>query len=105
MSKRVRRGLWIAILGALVVAGGPAQAADTARACAKAKRSLEREEGLKRRNDVALERDRKERASCATDHACARYDARIRELERRNVRREARLDKARADVEKACTPS
>jgi len=84
--------------------GNPAKDAKGAnRQCDTAKRRVAKEEDSLAFVTAELERDVKERSSCATTPACARYDAAIRTMEDRKSRHETRLAKFRAEAVQICT--
>ena len=100
----------LAALAAAFALTAPAQgAADTKAAesvqCQKAKRKIVKEEKWEAKGEATIERDRKARASCATDPVCARYDARIKSMETRKAHHDARLARFKADAAKACGAS
>lgn len=103
MPMFVHRALWMAALGALALAGGPAFAADTSRQCLKAQRNVTKEESRGVRGEAMMERDRKGREACATKAVCGRYDARLQEMEKRKLRHDTRLARFKTDAAKACT--
>jgi len=102
MRRRVPGRLAAAALVAVAVLAPAASAADVSRQCLKAQRKVAKEENWAVRAEAASERDRKGRASCETPSVCERYDARLRELDKRKLRHEARLAKFKADAAKAC---
>jgi hypothetical protein len=102
MPTRVHSGLAIALLVALAPLAPSAHAADESRQCTRAQRKVTKEQNWAVRAEATMERDRKGRQACATPSVCGRYDARLREMEERKLRHEARLAKFKADAEKAC---
>ena len=102
MYNRVHGRLAFAALAVLVLAAPAASAADASRQCLKAQRKVTKEQNWAVRAEATMERDRKGRQTCATPSVCGRYDARLREMEERKLRHEARLAKFKADAEKAC---
>jgi hypothetical protein len=102
MEQRAHRRLAAAALVALVAFAPPASAADVSRQCLKAQRKVVKEENWAVRAEAASERDRKGRASCETPSVCERYDARLREMDKRKLRHAARLAKFKADAANAC---
>lgn len=103
MQRFVPRALVVASLVAFAASAAPAHAADVSRPCLKAQRKVAKEQNWAVRADAMSERDRKGRESCATASVCERYDARLREMEKRKLRHEARLARFKADAAKACT--
>ena len=92
--------------GSETVSDGTSAAKETkgaARQCDTAKRRVAKEEDSLAFVTAELERDVKERSSCATTPACARYDAAIRTMEDRKSRHETRLAKFRAEAVQICT--
>jgi hypothetical protein len=102
MGTFVHRALWLGAVAALALAG-PATGADTSRQCMKAQRKVAKEESWTVRGEASIERDRKARAACTAKSACARYDARLQEMDKRKLRHDARLARFKADAAKACT--
>jgi hypothetical protein len=102
MHRFVRRALAGACLVALAAVVAPVNAADVSRQCLKAQRKVTKEENWTVRAEATMERDRKGRESCATPAICARYDARLREMDKRKQRHDARLGKFKADAARAC---
>jgi hypothetical protein len=93
-----------AALGALLaaaLAGAPALAAPSSQ-CVKAQRKVAKEERWTVSAEATLERDRKGRAACATAQVCKSYDQRIRTMETRKMRHDARLARFRGEAAKAC---
>lgn len=101
MRTFVQRVPWLAALAAIALAG-PATAADASRQCVKAQRKVAKEESWAVRSEATVARDRKAREGCGTDAVCARYDARLHEMDKRRLRHDARLARFRADAAKAC---
>jgi hypothetical protein len=79
-----------------------AAGADPSRQCTKAQRKVTKEQNWAVRAEATSERDRKGRASCTTPETCERFDARLREMDKRKLRHESRLAKFKADAAKAC---
>ena len=102
MQRSVRRAFVAATLVAVAAVAAPADAADLSRQCVKAQRKVTKEENWAVRAQASIERDRKGRATCATPAICARYDGRLREMDKREARHEARLERFKADAAKAC---
>jgi hypothetical protein len=102
MQQRVHAWLAVATLLALAVLAPPSSAADVSRQCQKAQRKVTKEQNWAARAEAASERDRKGRASCTTPSLCERYDARLREMDKRKLRHESRLAKFKADAAKVC---
>ena len=103
MTRLLRRALLVVPLAALACTiAVDATAAEASRQCTKAQRKVTKEQNWAVRAEATSERDRKARASCATPEVCARYDARLREMDKRKVRHESRLAKFKADAARAC---
>jgi hypothetical protein len=99
MSRLTRAALGGLLAAAL--AGPPAFAAPSSE-CAKAQRKVTKEERWTVSAEATIERDRKGRATCATAQVCERYDERIRTMETRKMRHDARLARFRGEAAKAC---
>jgi flagellar motility protein MotE (MotC chaperone) len=84
--------------------GGDAGAALPSKQCMTARKKEEREQRSLTSASESLAKDRKGRESCSSKSMCARYDAAIAAMEKREARHETRLARFREDVEKACKP-
>ena len=107
MRSIVSLGMLIALAGTLAALSPTALAADGKSAvesaqCQSAKRKVAKEEKWETKGEAVIERDRKARATCATDPVCARYDARIKSMESRKAHHDARLARFKADAARAC---
>jgi hypothetical protein len=96
------RRAWLVVPLAALAFATTVDAADTSRQCMKAQRKVTKEQNWAVRAESTSERDRRGRAGCTTPEVCERYDARLREMEKRRLRHESRLAKFKADAAKAC---
>jgi hypothetical protein len=90
-------------------AQSPAPASDAGAAlpskqCLTARKKEDKEQRSLTSASESIAKDRKGRESCSSKSMCARYDAAIAAMEKREARHETRLARFREDVEKSCKP-
>jgi hypothetical protein len=81
-----------------------AGAAEPSKQCMTARKKEDKEQRSLTSASESIARDKKGRESCSSKSMCARYDAAISAMEKRQARHETRLARFREDVENACKP-
>lgn len=114
MSTFVRRAVHGAAIGiiAIIAIGGMsvavaqtstgAPSATPSAACAKANKRVASQEKSVAKSQAAIDRTQKDSTTCTTKPVCDRYAIKIREEQERKAKREARLEKLKAEEAKAC---
>ena len=77
-------------------------AAEPSKSCMTARKKEDKEQRSLTSANESIAKDRKSRESCSSKSMCARYDAAITAMEKRQARHETRLTRFKEDVEKAC---
>ena len=89
----------------LAASSDPAAAPEPSKKCSTARKQADKEQRSLTSATESIAHDKKARESCSSKSMCARYDAAISAMEKRQARHETRLARFKEDVGKACSPS
>lgn len=100
--------LAVAFAGAapsLAASPEPAAAPEPTKKCSTARKQADKEQRSLTAATDSIAHDKKARESCSSKSMCARYDAAISAMEKRQARHETRLARFKEDLEKSCARS
>ncbi len=100
--------LAVALAGAatsLAASPEPAAALEPTKKCSTARKQADKEQRSLTSATDSIAHDKKARESCSSKSMCARYDAAISAMEKRQARHETRLARFKEDLEKSCAAS
>jgi hypothetical protein len=87
-----------------VAPAATAGATEPSKQCMTARKKEDKEQRSLTSANESIARDKKGRESCSSKSMCARYDAAISAMEKRQARHETRLARFKEDVANACKP-
>ena len=78
---------------------------ESTKKCSTARKQADKEQQSLTSATDSIAHDKKARESCSSKSMCARYDAAISAMEKRQARHETRLARFKEDLEKSCASS
>jgi hypothetical protein len=89
----------------LAASSDPVAAPEPSKKCSTARKQADKEQRSLTSANESIAHDKKARESCSSKSMCARYDAAISAMEKRQARHVTRLARFKEDLEKSCAPS